>query len=371
MFQAISDNFTRSTGTESLVPIETIIHANSIDLLQVVVQRRERHYAWHKYIYMPYDFKIKNLLVNYKKKMKTKKKTSNFCRWSREIELSLSGKFGRAILNDLGDKSLSQKDKVRIEANVGETEMDKIDPNKIYRKLVGRKLNLDHPWVHQVCQDKKNVICVVQSIVKLAGDAEIKTTSIKRKSGEEETSDKSKDLGLVCGTPIAYKVMPLQIGVPSGVVVPCMGIGVKGGFKEDSRMLGVPPDGTIDDSYESVDEDEEEVKPSQSEPEPQPEPQQEPETTAPIEEVVQTNEGEAIQPPVETLTGGDNSNDSLPLPSAPPMLPPDGTVYPSIGEPPDGDLPPYPLVNTMPGPADVSDEVQANLIQEFSSKHVD
>ncbi|XP_033728401.1 formin-like protein 2 [Pecten maximus] len=394
MFRAICDNFTRSTGTERLVPIETIIHANSIDLLQVVVQRREGHWSWHKYVYTPYDFKIKNILVNYKKTMKIKKKTSDFCTWSREIEVTLGGKMGRAILADLGDRNLSPKDTVRMEANVGETVMDKINPNKIYRKLLGRKINLDHPWVQQVIKDKKNVICVVQSIVKLAGDAEIKTTSIKKKSGEEETSDKSKDLGLVSGTPIAYKVIALQVGATSGVVVPCMGHGVKGGFMEDSKILGVPTEGAVDDSYESKSEDEDENEPKPPHPKP------EPETTAePVTDIAQTNEGEGIQQAVEIV----NSDHVTPFPSAPPMLPPDGAVHidPSVGGPPDdvlppyppldggqppyppldggqppyppldGDQPPYPLVNTMPGAPDFTGEMQASLIQEFSSKHID
>ncbi|XP_069107491.1 uncharacterized protein [Argopecten irradians] len=414
MFRAICDNFTRSTGTERLVPIETIIHANSIELLQVVVQRREGHLSWVKYVYTPYDFKVKNILVNYKTKMKIKKKTTDFCSWNRDLEMNLDGKIGRAILSDLGDKTLSPKDRVKIEANVGQTVMDKINPNKIYRKLRGKKINLDHPWVQQVIQDKKNVICVVQSIVKLAGDAEIKTTSIKKKSGEQETSDKTKDLGLVNGTPIAYKVMALQVGVNSGVVVPCMGYRTRGGFMEDSKILGVPAEGTADDSYESEseDEDQNEARPTRTEPEPEM-------TVQPVAEIVQTNQGEGIPPAVETLTMGDNSNHMIPLPSAPPMLPPDGAMYPPLDAPPTMTLPPYPptnggmpapptnggihapptdsemlppppptegdmapppttdgsapypLVDMMPGAPDITDEMQASLIQEFTNKHID
>lgn len=67
---------------------------------------------------------------------------------------------------------------------------------------------------------------------------------------EEQPEDKTRDLGLMSGTPIAYKVLELQISKTSGVVIPCMGVGAKGGFMDDKKILGMPSGNETEDTSE-------------------------------------------------------------------------------------------------------------------------
>lgn len=268
MFSAIAEKFTKMVdGDDTFIPVRSIASAHDLKLFQIVVKRKKRHYIfWNKVTYKPYNFELNDVLLQPHSVMRVDEiSQEGFCKWHRTIELSLSGKFGVDILEELADVTLSTSDTVTIEANLGQLNLVKLDSASLERELIKRRINLAHVLIEQIRNKKNSVLCVVQSIVKLSQDAEVTRTdklnlegSINARvpgasevsgSASESFDDKNiRDIGLLKGQPIAYKVWELQVDKHGGEIVPCITGDFPGGFMKKEDIIGRPlqPSSTID-----------------------------------------------------------------------------------------------------------------------------
>ncbi|XP_033728469.1 uncharacterized protein LOC117317702 [Pecten maximus] len=268
MFSAIAEKFTKGvTSDDAFVPVRSIASAHDLKLFQIVVKRTKTHCIfWEKVIYKPYDFELNEVLLNSHSPVHVDETSQEgFCRWHRNIEFSLSGKFGAAIREELGDVSFSTSSTLNIEANLGQLNLVQLDSGSLERELIKRRIDLSHVLIEQIRRKKNSVLCVVHSIVKLAQNAEIRRTSdidIEGKASagipgvneahmnmEGGLDDKTvRDIGLLKGQPIAYKVWELQVDKHGGEIVPCITSDISGGFMNGEDIIGRPlqPASTID-----------------------------------------------------------------------------------------------------------------------------
>ncbi|XP_021351818.1 uncharacterized protein LOC110449345 isoform X1 [Mizuhopecten yessoensis] len=267
MFRATAEKFTKSVSSngDTFIPVESITSAHDLKLLQIVVKEIKRHCIFFKKVtYKPYNFELSDVLLNSHVPMHVDENTQEgFCKWHRTIELSLSGKFGVAILEELADVTLSSSDTVNIEANLGQLNLVKLNSASLEQGLIKRRIDLSHVLIEQIRFKRKRVLCVVQSIVKLAQDAEVKRTDkidigggINTRvpvcciQGGSESSvsatgsiidDTIGDIGLLKAQPIAYKVWELQVDKYGGGIVPCITEDIPGGFMNKEDIIGRPP----------------------------------------------------------------------------------------------------------------------------------
>ncbi|XP_060062732.1 gasdermin-E-like isoform X2 [Ylistrum balloti] len=277
MFQAIAEKFTKGVSSDdAYVPVSSIASAHDLKLLQIVVKRKKRHFIfWNKVTYKPYNFELSDVLLNPHTPMRVDEISQEaFCKWHRTIKLSLGGKFGLAILDELGDVSLSTSDTVNIEANLGQLNLVKLDSSSLERELIKRRINLSHVLIEQIRRNKNSVLCVVQSIIKLAQDAEVRRTDKFDISGNASAhnpvnesiagnvsgtldDDIVRDIGLIKNQPISYKVWELQVDKFGGEIVPCINSDISGGFIDSDDIVGRPlqPASTIDSGNTGLETD--------------------------------------------------------------------------------------------------------------------
>ncbi|XP_021351821.1 uncharacterized protein LOC110449346 isoform X1 [Mizuhopecten yessoensis] len=267
MFRATAEKFTKSVASngDTFIPVMSIASAKDLKLLQIVVKEIKRHCIFFKKVkYKPYNYELSDVLLNSHVPMRVDEDTQEgFCKWHRTIELSLSGKFGVAILEELADVTLSSSDTVNIEANLGQLNLVELDSASLEQELIKRRIDLSHVLIKQIRFQRKRVLCVVQSIVKLAQDAEVKRTDKIDIGGGINTrvpvcciqdgivssvnvhgslrDNTVRDIGLLKGQPIAYKVWELQVDKYGGGIVPCITEDIPGGFMNKEDIIGRPP----------------------------------------------------------------------------------------------------------------------------------
>lgn len=261
MFPAVCNQFANAMGRHTLIPSASIDEAVKAQPLNIATKRRKRKFVFfHKAEYTIYDFPLQNLLHE-KDVIQSEIEETPFCSYNPESTYSLNGKFGADILKDIADASLSATDKVTLSAKLGELILRQVkDSDGFMSELMCRKVNLKHPLIKQIQNDKEVILCVVRGVIQTSDKAEIKRTDntegsvkliekikgdIDIESGASNLS--TRDIILEKGTTLAYKVWELKINVPTGEMLPMVAAGLSGGFSsmdgpgEDSTDGNEPP----------------------------------------------------------------------------------------------------------------------------------
>lgn len=247
VFSAVTKQFSRSMGHNSLIPVQSVDESQDVDLLTVVVKRTKRQFLyWHNASFDPYKIQLEELLVNDDNKLGNLDiHESHFVNYNRESSFSLSGKIGVQIMKEMMDVNLTASDTVTIKANLGDIIKQEINKVKILQCLRDRKVDIKHNFLNELREDESLSLCTVCAKFSLADNADISRkiekgieAGAKVKVSESATVDasgkletgKQKQFGLYKGTVVAYKVAELNIDVTTGSIEPVLFRGGFGGF---------------------------------------------------------------------------------------------------------------------------------------------
>ncbi|XP_062609185.1 uncharacterized protein LOC134270933 [Saccostrea cucullata] len=247
MFPAVCQKFVHAMGPETMMPAHSMDAAQDLDLLKIVLRKTKRRYLfWEKVTHTVLDFHLQALLENSHVVLDVPSKTKNFCEFNPESKYSLDGKLGIKLMKELMDSSLSASDSVTISSKLGTIQEKSLDSEALLEALRGRKLDMNNMIVNQVLGSSKQSIslCIVNDLYVVEKNAEIKRVSSvdeKMDLGEKVTAvpgnvdenfhyDKTGDIVVPAGTPVAYKVWELQVRASDGTITPMTLPTGKGGF---------------------------------------------------------------------------------------------------------------------------------------------
>ncbi|XP_056010052.1 uncharacterized protein LOC125667070 isoform X2 [Ostrea edulis] len=247
MFPAVCQKFVHAMGPETMVPPNSMDAAQDLDLMKIVLRKIKRNYLfWEKVKHTVLDFNLQSLLLNSHAVLSVPITSKKFCEFNPESKYSLDGRLGIQMMRELMDASLSASDSVTISSKLGTIEEKGLDSDALLQTLQSRRLDMNHPIVKQVLGSTKQSVslCIVKDLYVVQKDAEIKRVrtvdeemDVKEKVkvipgdvDEKAHYDKTGDIVVPAGTPMAYKVWELQVRARDGSITPMALPKGRGGF---------------------------------------------------------------------------------------------------------------------------------------------
>nr|XP_022328273.1 uncharacterized protein LOC111127406 [Crassostrea virginica] len=253
MFPVVCHKFVHAMGPDTMVPAQSMDAAHDLDLLKVVLRKTKRSYLfWEKVKHTVLDFHLQSLLQNSHVVLDVPSTTKEFCQFNPETKYSLDGKLGVQLMKALMDASLSASDSVTISSKLGAIDEKSLDSEALLEALKSRRLDMTNMVVRQVIESTKQSVslCIVKDLYVVQNDAEIKRVQtldenldIKEKVkvapadvDEKVHYDKTGDIVVPGGTPIAFKVWELKVKARDGSITPMTLPKGQGGFLGNPRM---------------------------------------------------------------------------------------------------------------------------------------
>ncbi|XP_078327301.1 gasdermin-E-like isoform X3 [Crassostrea virginica] len=253
MFPVVCHKFVHAMGPDTMVPAQSMDAAHDLDLLKVVLRKTKRSYLfWEKVKHTVLDFHLQSLLQNSHVVLDVPSTTKEFCQFNPETKYSLDGKLGVQLMKALMDASLSASDSVTISSKLGAIDEKSLDSEALLEALKSRRLDMTNMVVRQVIESTKQSVslCIVKDLYVVQKDAEIKRVQtleedmdIKEKVkvapadvDEKVHFDKTGDIVVPGGTPIAFKVWELKVKASDGSITPMTLPKGQGGFLGNLRI---------------------------------------------------------------------------------------------------------------------------------------
>lgn len=246
MFAAASFQFVKSVGKNTLHPVPSIDEKDNVTPFQLVIKSTKRKFIFfEKAIYSPTEFQLTDVMVDCEP-FKTSPVTRDFMsEYNRTTKLSLKGQFGADICKEIVDAELEASDNVEIDIKFGKVSKLEIKEPELLDELSKRNINMDHPYIRQIRENPKKVLCVITGVVVLPEGGTIhritefdtneslKLKLIKGADASTHTQySKDRDFGLAPGTAVAYNVHELNVDKKTGAVQLVLAKGSHGGFKD-------------------------------------------------------------------------------------------------------------------------------------------
>lgn len=248
MFPVVCQKFVHAMGPDTMIPAQSMDAAQDLDLLKIVLRKTKRSYLfWEKVKHTVLDFHLQTLLQNSHVVLDVPSKTKEFCQFNPETKYSLDGKLGIQLMRELMDASLSASDSVTISSRLGTIQEKSLDSEALLEALKGRRLDMTNTVVRQVVESTQQSIslCLVKDLYLVQKDAEIKRVKtvdedldvnekVKVVPGDIDEKvhyDKTGDIVVPAGTPVAYKVWELKVRAKDGAITPMTLPRGQGGFQ--------------------------------------------------------------------------------------------------------------------------------------------
>ncbi|KAK3595366.1 hypothetical protein CHS0354_008791 [Potamilus streckersoni] len=246
MFSAACHQFVNSVGKNTLIPVPSLDEQDNVKPLQLVIMKKKRKFFFFtKYSYHPTEFQLTEVLQDSSPISVAVEEEVLSSDYQRTTKLSLKGKFGFDLVQDIMDVDLETSDTVTIQVKFGKVVKTEVDKSVLMQELRKRKLNLQHPFIKQVRQNKNKVLCLVTGVAHLTEEGHInRDTTLDAKadaSGKvlhklstnaEVDVEKSRELGLASNTALAYNVNELNVSLEDGSMEMVMALELHGGFQD-------------------------------------------------------------------------------------------------------------------------------------------
>ncbi|XP_041039199.1 gasdermin Eb isoform X2 [Carcharodon carcharias] len=250
MFAKATSSFVKQIESGGdLIPVSSLNDSDKLQLLSLVTKRK-KGWFWQKPKYYPSSFSLQDILTG-DTPIKAAVTESDF--------LKYEGKFGDIVEAGTGAEianlsfSLEGQDSVALESSFGNLKKQEFDLHQLLKIAEKRVLDLDHSFVQQTCEQRNEILCVVNEKIitsqkcsisehlqieeKCGGTLGLKTKILKVAATDDGTitEDTEVVLEIPPRTVIAYSVTELFIN-QNGQFELCLLSDKCGGF--DKVLLG-------------------------------------------------------------------------------------------------------------------------------------
>ncbi|GAB1604744.1 uncharacterized protein LOC115232596 [Argonauta hians] len=266
MFSATISKIVNELGRDSLHPTPSVDDAEKIQLFNVVIKHKKKHFWQPEYRLEPLSSGLECILKSADSKCSdslesiTRKRDLGdyFFELSTNAKGQLSVEFCKSSVNFDGDDSSTRSiNKAKLEkVYVTEYELEKA--------LHNRTIDFENSIVKELKKKSHEVLCLIIGVIHPVSDVHIVKESTLSEDGkikanvkkeiadidaEEQGSKKdSETLDIVANTNVAYNIVELKVH-PDGTIGVCMTESDKGGFdvldastKGSDKTLFYPPE---------------------------------------------------------------------------------------------------------------------------------
>ncbi|XP_077997778.1 gasdermin-E-like [Glandiceps talaboti] len=263
MFAAVTKKLSKAIGEDTLRPSPSLDQASDCDVFHIVVKKKRR-WSWRSPKYTPTAYTLHQLLVNSEQPLDVPTTREELTDFNDSSVFEVKGKIGGNIVSE-AELELSGDDSVQITAKLGTISKQKVNIPLLQEELLERSLNMDHVFIKEVREKRRNVLGVVVATLSPTkdcslvtqviheGDEDVSASVLSKVEGEEDLSvvkNKSRTLRVPANTPVAYHICELQITKEGKIKLLILGEG-DGGFEfpEETKDF-------VDSPFEVSSEDE-------------------------------------------------------------------------------------------------------------------
>ncbi|XP_070569883.1 gasdermin-E-like [Ptychodera flava] len=261
MFAAVAKKLSKSLGEDTLLPVPSLDQAKDCSSFHVVVKKKRRWF-WRSPKYTPSPFTIQQLLTDPDNPLDVPVSKEDLTDFDDSMSFDAKGKIGGNVLSEV-ELEVSGEDNVQVTSKLGTIVKEKVNIPLLQDALLNRSLNLSHPFMTEVHRNRRNVLCVVVSVLSPTKDSLLVThvthngtedadmTIVKRLGGEEDVTiddEKVRTLRVPANTPVAYHVCELQVSRDGKIKLLILGEG-DGGFDLDLPQGDVPDGSEVDNPF--------------------------------------------------------------------------------------------------------------------------
>nr|XP_006824139.1 PREDICTED: pejvakin-like [Saccoglossus kowalevskii] len=249
MFKSLTDKLSKSLGEDTLLPVPSLDQADNCRPLSIVV-KKNRRWFWRAPKYLPSQYTLSQLLSN-KEDLDVPIINEDLTNFDDVSSFSVKGKIGAKIASEV-DLDVKASDDIQMSSKLGQIVKNKVNIPILQDLLTRKKLNLTHPFIEEIRQNYRNVLCVVVGSLCTTKDCQLVAKLLREKEqgadvgsqgpiqGEEDVSvvdDQTRVIRIPADKPVSYHVCELHITTEGGIRLLILGEGTGGFDKPDEEKF--------------------------------------------------------------------------------------------------------------------------------------
>lgn len=266
MFSATISKIANELGRDTLHTTPSIDEAQKIQLYNIVIKHKKKHFWQADYRLEPLSCSIETLLKNPESKpsdtLQSIVRKRDFGYYTFNVSTDAKGQLGVQLCSNGFD--LDGDDTTTRSTNMAKLEKVYVTDYELEKALHNRCIDFDNCIVKGLKKKSHEVLCAITGVIHPVSDLKIAKQSTLSEDGKIKTNVKkeildvdveekgskknSETLNIVAQTNVAYNIVELKIH-PDGTIGVCMTENDKGGFdvvdsstKGSEKTLFYPPE---------------------------------------------------------------------------------------------------------------------------------
>ncbi|XP_059801095.1 gasdermin Eb [Hypanus sabinus] len=210
MFAKAASSFVKQIESSGeLIPVSSLNDSDKLQLLSLVTKKKAGWF-WQKPKYHPSSFTLHEILTG-NAPIKPVVTESTFLKYEGKFEEKVEASADTKFANLSFD--LEGQDAVELKSSFGDLQKQEIDLQQLLKIVEKSTIQLNHPFVQQVCEKRNKILCIVSE----------KVITLQKCSISEHTQIEEK-----CGSTMGLKTKILKVSVDDdGAVTKDVGVALE------------------------------------------------------------------------------------------------------------------------------------------------